>query len=99
MVVIAFRMTRPERLFTEVFTDDIVRVLDAIELPAMSVYPSTALATLMTRDIAFAISPRIAGIGDPERATSCRNAITMASVMVDEIRLQAHAHPLDEAGQ
>ena len=33
---------------------------------------------------------------EPERARSCRNAITMASVMVDEIRLQAHARPLDE---
>jgi hypothetical protein len=31
----------------------------------------------------------------PERARSCRNAITMASV-VDEIRLRAHARPLDE---
>ena len=27
----------------------------------------------------------------PERARSCRNAITMASVMVDEIRLRVHA--------
>jgi hypothetical protein len=32
----------------------------------------------------------------PERARSCRNAITMATVMVDEIRLRAHARPLDE---
>ena len=32
----------------------------------------------------------------PERAGSCRNAITMCSVMVDEIRLRAHARPLDE---
>jgi hypothetical protein len=32
-------------------------------------------------------------------ARSCRNAITMASVMVDEIRLRAHARPLDEPGQ
>jgi hypothetical protein len=32
----------------------------------------------------------------PERARSCRNAITMASVMVDEIRLRAHARPLGE---
>ena len=32
----------------------------------------------------------------PELARSCRNAITMASVMVDEIRLRAHARPLDE---
>jgi hypothetical protein len=30
----------------------------------------------------------------PERARSCRNAITMASVMVDEIRLRAHARPI-----
>jgi hypothetical protein len=32
----------------------------------------------------------------PERARSCRNAITMCSVMMDEIRLRAHARPLDE---
>ena len=36
---------------------------------------------------------------EPERARSCRNAITMASVMVDEIRLRAHARPLDEGGE
>jgi len=34
---------------------------------------------------------------EPERARSCRNAITMASVMVDEIRLRAHARPFEEA--
>jgi hypothetical protein len=34
----------------------------------------------------------------PERARSCRNAITICSVMVDEIRLRAHARPLDEGG-
>jgi hypothetical protein len=32
----------------------------------------------------------------PERARSCRNAITMCGVMVDEIRLRAHARPLDK---
>jgi hypothetical protein len=32
----------------------------------------------------------------PERARSCRNALTMCSVMVDEIRLRAHARPLEE---
>ena len=32
---------------------------------------------------------------EPERARGCRNAITMCSVMVDEIRLRAHARPLD----
>jgi hypothetical protein len=31
---------------------------------------------------------------EPERARSCRNAITMCSVIVDEIRLRAHAHPI-----
>ncbi|HZA76298.1 MAG TPA: hypothetical protein VE623_07900 [Acidimicrobiales bacterium] len=35
----------------------------------------------------------------PERARSCRNAITMASVMVDEIRLRAHGRPLDTDDQ
>ena len=36
---------------------------------------------------------------EPERTRSCRNAITMASVMVDEIRLRAHSRPLDESEQ
>jgi hypothetical protein len=36
---------------------------------------------------------------EPDRARSCRNAGTMASVLVDEIRLRVHARPLDEAGQ
>jgi hypothetical protein len=31
-----------------------------------------------------------------EPARSCRNAITMCSVMIDEIRLRAHARPIDE---
>jgi hypothetical protein len=35
----------------------------------------------------------------PERARSCRNAVTMASVMIDEIRLRAHARPLDSDDQ
>jgi hypothetical protein len=33
---------------------------------------------------------------EPERARFRRNAITVAAVMVDEIRLRAHARPLDE---
>jgi hypothetical protein len=36
---------------------------------------------------------------EPERARSCRNALTMADVMVDEIRLRAHARPLDSDDQ
>jgi hypothetical protein len=35
----------------------------------------------------------------PERARSCRNALTMCSAMVDEIRLRAHARPLNEPEQ
>lgn len=60
LVVIAFRMSRPERFFTAISTDDVTRVLRAIELPSMSLYPSTALAELMTRDGAPFLAPRIA---------------------------------------
>jgi ABC-2 type transport system permease protein len=60
IVVVAFRMSRPERFFAEVRTDDVVKVLQKIELPSMNVYPSTALAELMTQRLPFAISPRIA---------------------------------------
>ncbi len=59
LVVIAFRMSRPERFFTQVTTDDVARVLQSIELPAMSVYPGTSLAALMTRDASFWLAPRI----------------------------------------
>ncbi len=58
--VVAFRMSRPERFFADIQTDDVVRVLQKIELPSMNVYPSTALAELMTQRIPFAIAPRIA---------------------------------------
>jgi hypothetical protein len=34
-----------------------------------------------------------------ERARSCSDASTMASVMTDEIRLRAHARPLDKPGE
>jgi ABC-2 type transport system permease protein len=57
--VIAFRMSRPERFFVDVHTDDVVRVLRAIELPSMSVYPSTALADLVAHRGGFTIVPRI----------------------------------------
>jgi hypothetical protein len=49
-----------------------------------------AMATLL--DEVRAVTEQL----EPERARSCRNAITMASVMVDEMRLRAHARPLDE---
>jgi ABC-2 type transport system permease protein len=62
IAVIAFRMSRPERFFAEISTDDVVRVLQTIDLPAMSVYPSTSLAELMTRGSfeGVVLAPRIA---------------------------------------
>jgi ABC-2 type transport system permease protein len=59
LTVIAFRMSRPERFFTEVFTDNPTQVLSTIELPAMSLYPSSDLAKMMTRDDLPLLSPRI----------------------------------------
>jgi len=49
VAVIAFRMSRPERFFANVTTDDVIRVLRQIELPSMEIYPGTALAELMVR--------------------------------------------------
>jgi hypothetical protein len=34
---------------------------------------------------------------EPDRAHSCRVAVALAAVALDEIRLRAHAGPLDEA--
>jgi len=62
LVVIAFRVSRPERFFVDVTTDDVVRVLKAIELPSMSIYPSTSLADVMVHAGGFTIAPRIAVI-------------------------------------
>lgn len=49
LAVIAFRMSRPERFFAPISTDDLAKVLRSIELPSMDVYPGTALATFMVR--------------------------------------------------
>ena len=59
LTVVAFRMSRPERLFREISTDDLVAVLRAIELPAIGVYPSTALADLMVNANAAWFPPKI----------------------------------------
>jgi ABC-2 type transport system permease protein len=60
LMVIAFRMSRPERFFTQFGTSaDIASMLREIELPSMQLYPSTALAELMTRTDAPLFSPRI----------------------------------------
>ncbi|MBK5259570.1 MAG: hypothetical protein JJE51_08250, partial [Thermoanaerobaculia bacterium] len=47
LTVVAFRMSRPERLFATITTDDLMTVLRAIELPSMDIYPGTALAEFM----------------------------------------------------
>ncbi len=49
LAVIAFRMSRPERFFAPISTDDVAKVLRTIELPSMDLYPGTALATFMIR--------------------------------------------------
>lgn len=49
--VVGFRMSRPERLFRTIDTDDVVAVLKAIELPAAERYPSSWLARWMVGTI------------------------------------------------
>ncbi|HYC62983.1 MAG TPA: hypothetical protein VEK79_25815 [Thermoanaerobaculia bacterium] len=66
LAVIAFRMSRPERFFTEVFTDNPVQVLRSIELPSMSLYPSSDLAQLMTSEVPRV--PRFLGVPRVEPA-------------------------------
>lgn len=60
LIVLAFRMSRPERFFINVSTGDVAQVLRAIELPAMSIWPSTAVAEIMTGDELPLLAPRIA---------------------------------------
>ena len=62
LVVVAFRMSRPERFFNQLSTVDVTEVLRAIELSAMSIYPSTTLAEMMTREEMLPIAPRIAAM-------------------------------------
>lgn len=59
LVVVAFRMSRPERFFGAIDTDDVRRVLQSIELPAMSIYPSSTLAALLTEASPAVFAPRI----------------------------------------
>jgi ABC-2 type transport system permease protein len=47
IAVVAFRMSRPERLFASINTDDVTRVLRSVELPSLDRYPGTALAEVM----------------------------------------------------
>jgi ABC-2 type transport system permease protein len=59
LAVVAFRVSRPERFFTEVSTSDVVQVLKQIELPSMERYPGTALADLMVDGDASAFPQKI----------------------------------------
>jgi hypothetical protein len=64
--------------------------------------PSTAQLLTKVDDLTDRLGDLVAEVREvtgqlePERARSTRNAITMAAVMIDEIRLRAHARPLDE---
>jgi hypothetical protein len=35
---------------------------------------------------------------EPDRAHSCRVAVALAAVALDEVKLRAHAGPIDETG-
>jgi hypothetical protein len=61
--------------------------------PASSAYVAELVAMVARKLEEFTAVPEQL---EPERARSCRNAITMAPVMIDEIRLRAHTRPLDE---
>jgi len=62
IAVVGFRMSRPERLFAQISTDDLITVLRAIELPALDIYPGTALAEVMVNQDAAPFPLRIAGL-------------------------------------
>jgi len=59
VAVVAFRVSRPERFFSEVSTADVVQVLKQIELPSMERYPGSALAELMVDPDASAFPAKI----------------------------------------
>ncbi len=44
MAIVGLRLSRPERLFQDITTDDLTAVLQAIELPSAELFPSTWLA-------------------------------------------------------
>ena len=59
VAVVAFRVSRPERFFSEVSATDVVQVLKQIELPSMERYPGTTLAELMVDPDASAFPAKI----------------------------------------
>jgi ABC-2 type transport system permease protein len=62
VTVVAFRVSRPERLFTEVKTDNLAAVLSAIDLPSIDLYPGTALAEVMVAPHPQPMPLRIVGM-------------------------------------
>lgn len=66
VVVVGVRVARPERLFTEIRTDDVATVLRAIQLPAADRYPSYWLAQVMEAFVqgesSVAAGLRLAGV-------------------------------------
>jgi ABC-2 type transport system permease protein len=85
LVVTGIRVARPERLFTEVRTDDVVAVLQAIELPSADRYPSSWLAQLM------AASVEGAGILQPQLRLAAVAAISLAAFLLVAHRLYFRA--------
>ncbi|MGH9456640.1 MAG: putative ABC transporter permease subunit [Thermoanaerobaculia bacterium] len=59
--VVGIRMVRPERLFAEIATDDVVAVLQAIRLPSAELFPAAWLANALLQGNAAA-AWRMAGL-------------------------------------
>jgi ABC-2 type transport system permease protein len=71
--IVGLRLSRPERLFQNVTTDDVSTVLQAIELPSAELYPSTWLAD--------AVAAGIESAGDAA-ATGRLAALAVASFLL-----------------
>ncbi|MBI2213205.1 MAG: hypothetical protein HYU52_06130 [Acidobacteria bacterium] len=71
--IVGLRLSRPERLFQNVTTDDLTTVLQAIELPSAELYPSSWLAD--------AVTAGIDGAGDLA-ATGRLTALALASFVL-----------------
>ena len=59
VLVLGFRMTRPERLFASINTDDLRRALTAIELPSATRWPTGWLAGMLTGDAPLPVLVRL----------------------------------------
>ncbi len=77
LTVVAFRVSRPERLFAEISTDDLIAVLRTIQLPSIDVYPGTGLADVMVTAGAPPFPSKIAGLALAAFITFCLAATPM----------------------